>query len=147
MPDKFRPKGCGSTCLRCWQNRLKHGNKESKAYLAKHPEWVETQLHSYEIKYPPPSMPTNEQHLWIDAQCNLSVKILKRQIQDQIQVSAEDQMLTLNGIELDNNGRKLSYYGLTEDSIIILHIYNSRNPRTISVHLHEQEQNQTSELN
>lgn len=27
MPDKRIRKGCGKSCLRCWQNHLKHANK------------------------------------------------------------------------------------------------------------------------
>jgi len=34
MPDKR--KVCGSGCLRCWQNRLKHANPETKKYMKKH---------------------------------------------------------------------------------------------------------------
>lgn len=30
MPDKRYRKGCGSGCLRCWQNKMKHGNKLKK---------------------------------------------------------------------------------------------------------------------
>jgi len=33
MPDKF-PKCC-STCIRCWRNRLKHGNPQVKKFLKK----------------------------------------------------------------------------------------------------------------
>lgn len=35
MPDKIYKK-CGKSCVKCWYNRLKHGNRESKAYLKKH---------------------------------------------------------------------------------------------------------------
>jgi hypothetical protein len=38
MPDKRYTRGCGTTCLRCWRNRLKHGNKEAKAFMKAHPE-------------------------------------------------------------------------------------------------------------
>ena len=38
MPDKRYVKGCGPGCLRCWQNRLKHGNPQAKAYVAKNPQ-------------------------------------------------------------------------------------------------------------
>lgn len=37
MPDKWNKRGCES-CERCWRNRLKHGNPESKKWLAKHSE-------------------------------------------------------------------------------------------------------------
>jgi hypothetical protein len=33
MPDKRKP--CGKNCLRCWRNKLKHANPQSKAYLIK----------------------------------------------------------------------------------------------------------------
>lgn len=33
MPDKRHP--CGKSCIRCWRNKLKHGNKESKRLLKK----------------------------------------------------------------------------------------------------------------
>ena len=36
MPDKRR--ACGNGCLRCWQNKMKHGNPESKKWLAKNPQ-------------------------------------------------------------------------------------------------------------
>lgn len=26
MPDKNYKRGCGKSCLRCWQNKLKHAN-------------------------------------------------------------------------------------------------------------------------
>jgi hypothetical protein len=38
MPDKRFSRGCGTSCLRCWRNRLKHGNKEAKAFMKAHPE-------------------------------------------------------------------------------------------------------------
>ena len=38
MPDK-RYK-CGTGCLRCWENRLKHGCPQAQAYLKKHPKSV-----------------------------------------------------------------------------------------------------------
>lgn len=38
MPDKRDNKGCGPGCLRCWQNRLRHGNPQAKAYAAKNPQ-------------------------------------------------------------------------------------------------------------
>lgn len=44
MPDKRYVKGCGSSCLRCWENRLMHGNPQSKKWLAEHPDkhcWLE----------------------------------------------------------------------------------------------------------
>lgn len=34
MPDKF-PSKCGSTCIRCWRNRLKHANPQVKKFLIK----------------------------------------------------------------------------------------------------------------
>lgn len=27
MPDKIYKKGCGHRCIRCWMNKLEHGNK------------------------------------------------------------------------------------------------------------------------
>lgn len=30
MPDKRYSKGCGKKCIRCWENRLNHGNKLKK---------------------------------------------------------------------------------------------------------------------
>lgn len=30
MPDKRYKRGCGRECLRCWRNKLKHGNKLKK---------------------------------------------------------------------------------------------------------------------
>lgn len=38
MPHKRYKSGCGPSCLRCWVNNLKHGNKQAKAYLKEHPE-------------------------------------------------------------------------------------------------------------
>lgn len=36
MPDKRYVKGCGSKCLRCWRNRLIHGNRTVNKYLKVH---------------------------------------------------------------------------------------------------------------
>ena len=36
MPDKNCKSGCGTTCLRCWRNKLKHANPQVKAYIKKH---------------------------------------------------------------------------------------------------------------
>jgi hypothetical protein len=36
MPDKRYARGCGSSCLRCWHNRLKHANPTVKKYMKKH---------------------------------------------------------------------------------------------------------------
>jgi hypothetical protein len=36
MPDKYYVKGCGPSCIRCWENRLKHANPEVKKYMKKH---------------------------------------------------------------------------------------------------------------
>lgn len=33
MPDKRK---CDKRCPRCWQNHLKHGSKQAKAYAMKH---------------------------------------------------------------------------------------------------------------
>ena len=139
MPDKFTP--CGSGCLRCWQNRLKHGNKESKAYLAKHPELMLAQKHAYEIMGKDTQTQRKVEHLWIDAQMSSSVRVLKTQIQ----VSADEQSLTVDdtGIELDNNGKKLSYYGLDEDSILTLRS-TGRTFKKLTVHLHEKEDDASS---
>jgi hypothetical protein len=138
MPDKFTP--CGSGCLRCWQNRLKHGNKESKAYLAKHPELMLAQKHAYEITGKETHTKAEFEHLWIDAQMSSSVRGLKRQIQDHIQVSADEQSLIVDetGIELDNNGKKLSYYGLNEESTLTLRT-TCRTFKRFIIHLHEKE--------
>ena len=35
MPDKHFKKGCGTTCIRCWRNKLKHANPQTKRWLAK----------------------------------------------------------------------------------------------------------------
>lgn len=36
MPDKIYKRGCGTGCLRCWQNKLKHANPTVKKYMKKH---------------------------------------------------------------------------------------------------------------
>jgi hypothetical protein len=36
MPDKIYKKGCGSSCVGCWKNRLKHANPQAKKYMKKH---------------------------------------------------------------------------------------------------------------
>src|SRR3989338_4523642 len=36
MPEKRYRRGCGAGCLRCWQNRLKHANPETKKYMKKY---------------------------------------------------------------------------------------------------------------
>ncbi len=46
MPDRIYVRGCGTGCLRCWRNHLKHANKESKAYMKKHPEMTEYDIDS-----------------------------------------------------------------------------------------------------
>jgi hypothetical protein len=45
MPEKRYKKGCGPGCIGCWVNNLKHGNKQSKEYLKKHPELEWTAVH------------------------------------------------------------------------------------------------------
>ena len=35
MPDKNYKKGCGKSCIRCWKNKLKHGNKLKKKCFPK----------------------------------------------------------------------------------------------------------------
>ena len=35
MPEKRHAKGCGKTCIRCWVNRQKHGNKLKKKFFPK----------------------------------------------------------------------------------------------------------------
>jgi hypothetical protein len=51
MPDKRTP--CGGTCIKCWVNRLKHGNKQSKAYLKKLGKLVDPS--AYNVETPGPS--------------------------------------------------------------------------------------------
>ena len=34
MPDKNHK--CGSGCLRCWRNKLKHANPQVKSFIKKH---------------------------------------------------------------------------------------------------------------
>ena len=38
MPDKRVRDGNG--CLRCWQNKMKHGCPEAQRWLKKHPEFA-----------------------------------------------------------------------------------------------------------
>ena len=38
MPEKRYKQGCGPSCIGCWVNNLKHGNKEAQANFKKHPE-------------------------------------------------------------------------------------------------------------
>lgn len=38
MPDKRYKPGCGRECLRCWRNRLKHGNRNIKLSRGQLPE-------------------------------------------------------------------------------------------------------------
>lgn len=52
MPERRYKRRCGNGCIKCWVNNLKHGNKESKAFLKKHPE-----LKSYEVKHMKPYVP------------------------------------------------------------------------------------------
>lgn len=35
MPEKRYVKGCGKSCVRCWQNRLQHGSKLKKKFFPK----------------------------------------------------------------------------------------------------------------
>jgi hypothetical protein len=35
MPDKNHKPGCGSGCVRCWRNKLKHANPQVKKFLKK----------------------------------------------------------------------------------------------------------------
>ena len=39
MPEKRRVKGCGKSCIRCWANNLKHGNKLKKKQFPKQNVW------------------------------------------------------------------------------------------------------------
>jgi len=45
MPDKRYKKGCGPECLRCWRNKLKHGNPQAKKFIAEHPELFKNAAH------------------------------------------------------------------------------------------------------
>lgn len=40
MPDKIY-KCNDHSCTRCWLNRLRHGNRQTKAYLKSHPELID----------------------------------------------------------------------------------------------------------
>lgn len=40
MPDKWRKDGEG--CLRCWENKMKHGCPAAQRWLKKHPEYAPT---------------------------------------------------------------------------------------------------------
>jgi hypothetical protein len=42
MPDKNYKPGCGSGCVRCWRNKLKHANPQVKKYLKKTGQTLET---------------------------------------------------------------------------------------------------------
>ena len=35
MPEKRYVRGCGKSCIRCWVNNLKHGNKLKKKQFPK----------------------------------------------------------------------------------------------------------------
>ncbi len=56
MPEKRYKKGCGPSCIKCWVNNLKHGNKEVKEYLKKHPE-----LNNFEVKHAQPKKDKSKQ--------------------------------------------------------------------------------------
>ena len=39
MPEKRYERGCGNQCVRCWRNKLKHGNKLKKKQFPKQNIW------------------------------------------------------------------------------------------------------------
>lgn len=39
MPEKSRVPGCGKSCVRCWRNKLKYGNKLKKKNFPKQNMW------------------------------------------------------------------------------------------------------------
>jgi len=39
MPEKRRVRGCGKSCVSCWKNNLKHGNKLKKKQFPKQNKW------------------------------------------------------------------------------------------------------------
>jgi hypothetical protein len=43
MPDKRRKDGEG--CLRCWQNKMKHGCPQAQRWLKKHPEYAKAEAY------------------------------------------------------------------------------------------------------
>lgn len=47
MPDKNYKTGCGKECVRCWRNKLKHANPETKKFLKKsqHTLGMENETH------------------------------------------------------------------------------------------------------
>lgn len=69
MPERRYKRGCGPECIRCWVNRLKHGNKEAKAYLLNHPELNWEVKHDNEEENQPNevSVPSLEEEKTVDA--------------------------------------------------------------------------------
>lgn len=57
MPDKRYKRGCGPECIKCWVNRLKHGNEATKAYLKAHSELSWNVKHGDDNSSEPPAEP------------------------------------------------------------------------------------------
>ena len=49
MPEKSRVPGCGKSCVRCWRNKLKYGNKlkKKKFSKAKYVVYVRKRMESF----------------------------------------------------------------------------------------------------
>jgi hypothetical protein len=118
MPDKIYKKGCGGSCIRCWQNKLKHGNKEAKAYIAKQIDTLNSE-NQWDVTYPEEDEHEDISELSIEMDQKDSIKVLKTKIQDQTNIVTGKQELYFDGVELQDT-RKLKYYKITPNSLIKL---------------------------
>jgi hypothetical protein len=121
MPDKRTP--CGNTCIRCWRNRLKHGNEKAKAYLKAHPELNGFKVHGPSDQYPGliDSSVLEEQEtkdLFIEFDKDDTVRNILIKIQNELRTPlAPRYFLTLHDKKLDNEDVRIQKLGVTVNTV------------------------------
>jgi uncharacterized lipoprotein YehR (DUF1307 family) len=113
MPDKFRM--CDNQCLRCWRNRLKHGNPETKKYLKTH------NGRGYHIIYNKNEGKIKRKKLSISINISDLVISVKKEIMKHLNNLTVDhqQCLFLGNIKL-NDSRSLESYNIQKGTVLRL---------------------------
>jgi hypothetical protein len=91
MPDKRYKRGCGPSCVRCWINRLKHGNAASKAYLKRHPELDWNVKHSNENLSETESVPIDSDEEAVILEQRKNVLHLQREIRQKKKIQRKEE--------------------------------------------------------
>ena len=112
MPDKIYKHGCGSECLKCWRNKLKYANPETKRYFKKH------NVNGYCIREE--IMHDDNNKLTINIDMTKHVSDIKKAItEQQKELNADYQYLFLNNLKLKDNHR-IAKYNLINGCILRL---------------------------